>query len=207
MNFIIKTTPDEVNRARKWWQDLEVQWKMAYNEAVFLKGPVMEPPKDEEMMMLLIGADTLRFAGPLASNPNISTKLTNLSGLIPLYQLKYLSVSHTKITSLLPLMRFSQMEHLFVYNNELTSLDGIQNMLNLKDLYCQENKITSLKPLKLLTNLHTAYVSGNRLESLKGITKKHAKNLKKLYVLPNEDLPHKELIRIQNKVGILYSKG
>lgn len=81
MNIIIKTTPDELKRARKWWQDLELQWKMAYNEAVYGKGPVLEPPKDEEMMLLLIQVDTLRLADPLAINPNISTPLTNLEAL------------------------------------------------------------------------------------------------------------------------------
>lgn len=207
MNFIIKTTPDEVKRARKWWQDLEMQWKMAYNEAVFLKGPTIEPPKDEEMMMLLIGADTLRFAGPLASNPNISMKLTNLSGLIPLYQLKYLSISHTHISSLQELSRFSKMEHLFVYNNKLTSLNGVQNMLGLKEIYCQVNEITSLLPVKGLTNLHTLYISDNKITSFDGLTEKHSEKLRTFYALPNEDLPQKELIRLQNELGIMYKNG
>lgn len=42
MKFIIKTTSEELQRARKWWNDLEMLWKFAYNEAVFGKGTVVE---------------------------------------------------------------------------------------------------------------------------------------------------------------------
>ena len=207
MDFIIKTTPDELKRAQKWWNDLEMQWKFAYNEAVFGKGPVLEPPKDDELMILLIRADTLRFAGTFANHPNISVKLTNLSGLIPLYHLRYLSITHVQVSTLKPLVRHTQMEHLFVYNNELTSLEGVETMQNLKALYCQENKIESLEPVKNLLNLETLYVSRNKLTRLKGVTEKHADKLKMFHVTPNDDLPQKEIIRFQNEVGILCRKG
>ena len=64
MQFIIKSTPEEVLRARSWWNNLEVQWKFAFNEALFGKGPVLEPPSDDHMMFLLVGIDTIRMAGP-----------------------------------------------------------------------------------------------------------------------------------------------
>ena len=207
MRFIVKTTPEEVVRARKWWNDLEMQWKMAYNEAVFGKGPTIEPPKEDEMMMLVIGIDTLRFAGPLAPNPNITSPLTNLSGLIPLYQLTYLSVSHMRIRSLKELYRFTKMEHLFLYDNQLESIEGIEKMASLKNLYLQNNNINNLTAIKKLTHIHTLYVSGNKFQKISGLTKKHAKSLKKFYVMPNDDLPDSEVIRIQNKLGILCRTG
>ncbi len=207
MQIIVKTAPEELKRARKWWQDLELQWKFAYNEAVFGKGPTIEPPRDEELMLLLIRADTLRFAGPLAHNPNITTPLTNLSGLIPLYHLKYLSLTHMKVSGLTELRRHTQLEHLFVYNNQLTSLDGIEGMLNLKDLYFQNNQIQDLTPIARLTNLHTIYASGNKINKINGLSDKHGDNLRKFYILPNDDLPDREIIRTQNEVGIICRTG
>lgn len=207
MKFIIKTTPEEVLRAQKWWKDLEMQWKMAYNEAAYNKGPVLEPPTDEELMLLLIQVDTLRFAGPLAINPNVSTPLTNLSGLIPLYHLRYLSISNMHITSLKPLSRFTKIEHLFVYENRLTSLEGIENMRELKDLYAQDNEITDLSPIKKLTKLETLYLTKNKLTRINGLSKHHAAKMKKFYIIPNDHLPDKEIIRVQNKLGIICKTG
>lgn len=207
MQIIIKTAPEELKRAQQWWHDLEMQWKMAYNEAVFGKGPTLEPPKDDELMILLVRADTLRFAGPLAARPNMTTLLTNLSGLIPLYHLYYLSISHMKITSLKELSRHTRLEHLFVYDNQITSLDGIQGMGNLKELYVQNNKLTSLKPLKKLRNIEKLYVSGNDITSFDGITKKHAKKMRQFYGLPNDNIRDRDIIQFQNKIGIICRKG
>lgn len=207
MQFIIKTAPEELRRARKWWMDLEMQWKFAYNEAIFGKGPTIEPPKDDELMILLVRADTLRFAGPMAVQPNLSTKLTNLSGLIPLYHLFYLSLSDCDITSLEPLVRHTKIEHLFLYNNKIKSLKGIEGMTNLKDLYVQNNELTDIKAVKKLTKLETFYCSSNQLTSLKGMTKHHAANRIKFYVLPNEELMDKDIIKMENKLGIKCRKG
>jgi hypothetical protein len=207
MKFIIKTTPEELARARKWWNDLEMAWQFAYNEAVFGKGMVVEPPKDDELMLLLIRADTLRFAGPMAVRPNVTMPLTNLSGLIPLYHLKYLSITNMHFTSLRELQRHTQLEHLFIYENRLTSLEGIEKMKNLQELYAQGNQLTDLSPIKNLTNLTTLYVSNNRLTKINGLTEKHADKMKRFYVLPNDDLPDREIIRTQNTIGILCRKG
>lgn len=203
MQFIVKTTPEELLRARQWWKDLEMQWKLAYNEAVFGKGPSVEPPKDDELMILLIRADALRFAGPLAAHPNMTTTLTNLSGLIPLYHLTYLSISNMQITSLEPLQRFTRMKHLFVYENKLTSLRGIENMPGLEELYAQSNEIEDLLPITRLTNLKTLYVNRNKLKSGNGLTESHGNTMKNLFILPNDDMPQREVIRIQNEIGLI----
>lgn len=207
MQIIVKTAPEELKRARQWWQDLEMQWKFAYNEAVFGKGPSIEPPKDEELMILLIRADTLRFAGPMAQNPNITNPLTNLSGLIPLYHLRYLSLTHMKITGLRELTRHTQMEHLFVYDNQIKSLEGIEGMLNLKDLYLQNNEVEDLLPIARLTNLKTIYASNNHIKKINGLSEKHGDCLRKFYILPNDDLPDREIIRTQNEIGIICRTG
>jgi hypothetical protein len=207
MQFIVKTTPEELLRAKKWWRDLEAQWKMAYNEAVFGKGPTLEPPHDDALMVLLIQADTLRFAGPLAVNPNITTPLTNLSGLIPLYHLTYLSLTNMQITSIRELSRFTKMRHLFLYENRIQSLVGIEQMSELIDLYVQGNQLTELSPIKNLTNIHTLYVNNNKLTKINGLTKKHSSKLKRFFLQPNHDLPDSEIIRVQNELGIICRMG
>ncbi|MCB0634350.1 MAG: leucine-rich repeat domain-containing protein [Saprospiraceae bacterium] len=207
MQFIVKTTPEELQRARKWWKDLESQWKMAYNEAVFGVGPTLEPPHDDALMILLIQADTLRFAGPLAIKPNITTPLTNLSGLIPLYHLTYLSITNMHFTSVRELSRFTKMKHLFLYENRIESLTGIDQMVDLVDLYVQNNCITDLSPLRNLTNIQTLYVSKNKLQKINGLTEKHADKMKRFYVQPNDELPDREIIRTQNELGIICRMG
>jgi hypothetical protein len=207
MQIIVKTSPEELLRAKKWWNDLEMQWKMVYNETIFGNGPSLEPPKDDALMLLLIRVDTLRFAGPFAVNPNTSIKLTNLSGLTPLYHLKYLSISNMAIESLEELKNHVNIEHLFVYENRLKSLKGIEGMRNLKELYFQTNEVSDLHPLEKLHKLETVYANFNNITSLKGIKKKHAKSLRNLYVLPNDKLKDKEIIRVQNKLGILCKKA
>lgn len=207
MQIIVKTAPEELLRAKKWWKDLEAQWQMAYNETVFGKGPVFEVPHDDALMMLLIRADTLRFAGPFAQSPNMTTILTNLSGLIPLYHLHYLSISNMHLKDLKELKQHTKIEHLFVYENKLESLEGIENMKNLKDLYFQSNQISSLKPLKKLTNLETIYASNNKITDFNGITEKHGDKVRNFYGIPNDGIRDKDVIKFQNSIGIVCRKG
>lgn len=207
MQIIVKTAPEELLRAKKWWKDLEAQWQMAYNEAVFGKGPTFEPPHDDALMILLVRADTLRFAGPLAHAPNMQTILTNLSGLIPLYHLTYLSISNMRLKDLSELKNHINLRHLFVYENNLESLSGIENMVHLKDLYFQNNSIKSLRPLKRLTKLETIYANKNLISSFDGLTEKHGDNIRHFYGVPNENIRDREIIKFQNSMGIIVKKG
>ena len=193
----------DLKKAWIWWNALEVKWKMAFNEALLRKGPTLEPPKDEELMLLLIRSSAFRFAGPLAPAPNLSFELTNLSGLSELTHLTYLSFTHSNVHSLKEIANLNKLQSLFVYNNKLTSLSGIEGMKELTELYCLQNKIKSIKPVKGLTNLKTLYINYNEIESLEGITNAHSEKLRNFYVEPNERLPHKEIVRVQNEFGII----
>lgn len=207
MQFIVKTTPEELLRARNWWANLEVQWKFAYNEALFGKGPVLEPPNDDFLMMLLVGIDTMRFAGPFAPHPNMSMVLTNLSGLIPVYNLVTLSLTNMNVTSIAELTYFKKIENLFLYDNKITSLQGIENLSQLKNLYLQNNEISDLSILSNLKNLEVIYLSNNKIKSLKTFNPTKLKKLKKFHILPNDEMPDKEIIQFQNKYGIICRNG
>lgn len=207
MHIHVKKDPKELLQAKQWWGNLEMQWKMALNEAVFKKGATLEPPTDDELMVFLIMVDTLRFSGPGAQYPNMSFQLTNLSGLKGLLRLKFLSITNMKITSLKELAFHTNLQHLFVNNNNITSLVGIENMTQLVDLYIQNNEITSLKPIKKLTQLKTIYATENNLKSINGFTDAHADVIDKFYVIPNKELRDKDIIKFQNTYGIICHKG
>lgn len=198
---------EESKKSWAWWNALEGQWKMAFNEAAFGKGPTFETPKDEELVLLLTRANVLRFVGPLGINPSLSFQLTNLSGLEGLKHLMALTVNFCNLDSLEPLRAHYQLKALFVNNNKLTSLKGLENLLQLQGLYANVNEITSLKPLEKLTNLNTLYVNYNKLTSLAGIGAAHAQNLRQFYVQPNAGIPHTEFVKIQMNHGILCRKG
>jgi len=207
MHIHVQKDPQELLRAKQWWGNLEIQWKMAFNEAVFKKGPTLEPPTDDELMVFLIMVDTLRFAGPSAQYPNMSFQLTNLSGLKGLLRLKYLSITNMNLTSLKELSFHTNLQHLFVNNNKITSLSGIENMTQLVDLYIQSNEITDLTPIKKLTQLKTVYATDNKLKTINGFTDEHADVIEKFHVIPNKELRDKEIIKFQNTYGIICHKG
>ncbi len=197
----------EAKKGTAWWRNTSMEWKMAFNEAVFGKGPTIEPPKEEELILLLTRATALRFAGPTAHAPNLSQIPGDLSAIGGLEHLTYLSFTDSKVTSLREIRGLIQLTNLFVYNNQLTSLEGIERMKGLVELACHNNQITSLKPVQHLTNLQTLCVNNNQLESLEAITLEHENNLRDFRVMPNEQLRHREIIRVQNDFGILCRKG
>lgn len=197
----------ESKKAWAWWNALEVQWKMAFNEAVFGKGPIIAPPKDEELVLLLNRANVLRFVGPMGYNPSLSFQLTNLSAIEGLKHLEAVTVNFCKLDNLKPLRTHYKLRSLFINNNHLTSLKGIENLVQLKGLYANVNEITSLKPLEKLTHLETLYVNHNKLTSLDGIRDEHADRLRNFYVEPNDGIPNKELVKMQMNIGILCRRG
>lgn len=197
----------ESKKAWAWWNALEGQWKMAFNEAAFGKGPIIAPPKDEELVILLTRANVLRFVGSAGNNPSLSFQLTNLSGLEGLKHLISVTVSFCKLDNLESLRTHYRLKSLFVNNNKLKSLQGIENLAQLQELYANVNEITSLKPLEKLTNLNTLYVNYNKLTQLDGIGETHAQNLRHFYVEPNEGIRHTEFVKMQMNYGILCRKG
>ncbi|MEO0338720.1 MAG: leucine-rich repeat domain-containing protein [Bacteroidota bacterium] len=203
VNVTLHVTADEVVAARNWWDQLEGPWKMVFNEALFNLGPILAMPPDELLLFLKKQITVLRFAGVGALNPNTSVNLTNISGLVGLEHITYLSMSNFTIPSIKALEHHTQLEHLYFYHNQLESLQGIEKMHDLKDLYVHDNRLKDILPIKQLTNLKTAYIAGNELQSLEGITPIHAKALRQFYVYPNDDLPDSEVIRVQNQIGIM----
>lgn len=181
-----------------WWAGLEEQWKEAFGITFF------HHPNQPTVLELeqLFASTVLRFAGPRAPYPNMQYELTNLSGLSGLQNLEILVVSHHQIKELSVLQPMVKLKSLFLFNNEIESLAGIEALFKLEQLYVQYNKIDSIQPLAALTGLKEVYVNNNIISSLEGLTEEHSDQLTSFYCQPNENLKQKEIIRVENQLGI-----
>ena len=181
-----------------WWNQLESQWKNAFGLAVFRHLNVPSAAELEELYL----SSVLRLAGPMAPYPNMSFELTNLSGISRLHNLEILVVAHQKIKRNEILQSLKALKSLFLFNNEIESLKGIEELKYLEQLYVQYNKIDTIGPVKQLTGLKEMYINNNLLTSLDGLTERHSENLHVFFCKPNDRLAQKEIIHVENRLGI-----
>jgi Leucine-rich repeat (LRR) protein len=143
-----KNLNDPLKR-RRWWLELESQWKSAFQTTVFGHN---DTPNDEDLERLC-AINTIRMAGPTAPYSNMSFELTNLSGISDLTNLEILIVTHHHIQDLKVLTTLVKLSKLFVFNNQISSLEGIENLTLLDQFFGQCNQITNISALKNLINL------------------------------------------------------
>ncbi len=181
-----------------WWENLEIQWKNAFNTVFFHHEGTPSVAEIEQLQQSTV----LRLAGPRAPYPNMTFELTNLSGLADLPNLEILVVTHHQIKDISVLEQMKKLKSLFLFNNEIEDLNGIEDLVHLEQLYLQFNKIDSIKQVKQLINLKELYVNNNLLASLEGLTDDHSENLTMFFCKPNDGLKQKELIYAENQLGI-----
>jgi hypothetical protein len=206
MSELPSLSAPQLAKWQKWWNELSDAWKIAFNEAVYNKGPIPDMPTKEEMAHL-VTSPALRFAGPSAPYPNMTKELTDLSGLAELKKVEILVVTFQKVRSVRELRNLTQLKSLFLHDNQIASLQGVENLKNLEKLYVQNNAINSLKWVRPLHHLDELYCFDNKLTSLEGITSDHAKALKRFVCLPNDELPDKDIIHVEQKIGIRCQRG
>lgn len=158
-------------------------------------------PSPEELVQLN-QTSVLRFSGPAAPYPNMAFELSELSGIAALHNLELLVATHHQISNIEALSSLKKMKHLFLFNNRIQSLKGIESLTALEQLYVQFNRIESLQPIEALSNLQEVYIHNNNLSSLEGLTEEHSEKLVKFFCMPGNNLPQKELIRVENNLGI-----
>ncbi|MEO8852698.1 MAG: leucine-rich repeat domain-containing protein [Ginsengibacter sp.] len=181
-----------------WWFQLGEDWKLSF-ETVFFHHP--NEPTAEELDQLY-QTTVLRFTGPQAPYPNMAFELSDLSGIAQLDNLEVLVATHHQFHNIESLSSLKKMKNLFLFNNRIESLKGIESLTSLEQLYVQFNKIESLKPIERLVNLKEVYVHNNNLSTLDGLTEEHSEKLTKFFCIPGNSLPQKELIRVENNLGI-----
>ncbi len=190
---------DDTVHRRQWWDSLEPQWQKAFRESSQYGD---DPDSADDQFKSILKTEVLRLAGPHAAYPDLSFELTNLSGLRRLFHLKILVLIDHQICDLTGLSQLTALTSLFVYNNALQSLHGIETLAMLETLYVQNNQISSLEPLEKLFKLREVNVSSNELTSLEGLAEHHADTFRNFVCLPNEKLPQREIIRVENHLGI-----
>ncbi len=197
---------DTAEKRKDWWENLEDQWKKAFNAAFLQKKETKDLPTDEELLDLF-ESPTFRAVGPRGMYPNITFELSNLSGIKHLTNLKYLFVTHGSLVNLNGIEHLSMVESLYVNSNKLTSVKPIYYLKKIKNLYINANQVNSIIPAKYLKNLTSFYCNYNKLVNLHGIIPDHKKTLKEFYCLPNEQLKLTEIKRIEEGLNIKCSKA
>ena len=185
----------------EWWEQLEEQWKIAFNQAFWKKADLLAQPTNDELKDLRT-TPTLRIVGPGAPFSNCSIQLTNLKGLTALTQIEMLFLTDHNIRSIESLKKMSKLNTLFIHNNPLKSIDGIQGLKQLKELFIQNTQIESLAPIHSLSSLQTLNCAATQINKLV-----IPPNLKTLMCIPNENLPDREIIRVENRLGIRCRQG
>ncbi len=186
---------------REWWEELETQWKKAFNECFFNKGPVDHLPEEKELRELY-ETTVLRIVGPGAPHPNCSLQLTNLNGVQKLDNLEILVITHHQIRDVLPLKKLSQLKSVFLNNNNIRILEGMEKLREMTELYVQDTMVQSLDPISSLKKLRKLYCQATQIKQLNLPPK-----LKELYCLPNENIFDREIMRVEKEYGIRCRKG
>jgi len=189
-----------------WWNNLEEQWKKAFNAALWQKGEITDIPTEEEFTNLFT-TPTFRAVGPRGMYGNITFELTNLSGLQQLTNLETLVISHNALTNLVGIEHLSKLSSLFVNANKITDLSAVYYLPQLSKLYCNVNQLATILPVKNLTNLEVLYCNYNQLINFHGITTAHTEKLKEFFCFPNEKVETKEIKRLEEGLNIKCKKG
>jgi hypothetical protein len=184
-----------------WWQGLEPQWQKAINQVMLQKGEITDTP-DEAGFDAIFEHKFLRFAGPKAPYPNLSFELTNLSGLAAFAEAEMISVTYHQIETIKDISQLQQLKSIFLDNNCLTSMEGVEGLTALEELYLNSNQIESIKPIEALPQIKVFYCANNKLTSLDGLTEEHGDHLRFFVCLPNEGIKQREIIRVENTLGI-----
>ena len=186
---------------RNWWKTLPDHWRQVFLQAFFQR--MQDDIVSDSDLENLCSTPVLRIVGPEGMHSNYSGTLTDLSGLSQLTTVQYLFVIHCDLESLDGIERMTEMRSLYLHNNKLQDIHQIGKMASLQEIFVADNEIKSISPVKNCRMLHTLSCERNRLQNLDGIKPFHEKHLRTLKCRPNEFLPQREILRVQNEIGII----
>jgi Leucine-rich repeat (LRR) protein len=195
----------QLAKASFWWSTLTDAWKQAFNEVAFQRSTTEDLP--EEMLLRVYQAPNHRFSGPTAPYPNMSTELSDLSGLVGLPNATVVVVTFHQLTHIREVAGMHQLRSLFIYNNQITSLEGIEGLTDLEELYFQSNRITTLEPLTNLVRLKALYCPDNLIADLNGLGVQHADTLENFICQPNPNLKQTTVVAFEHATHIRCKKG
>ncbi|HEX2926166.1 MAG TPA: leucine-rich repeat domain-containing protein [Ruminiclostridium sp.] len=91
-----------------------------------------------------------------------STKLTGVSALSPLKNLRVLYLKNNSIKDISPLRALTKLEILWLDGNKVSNISCVAGMTQLAELYIRNNSITDYSPVAKLQKLNTLYIKGNK---------------------------------------------
>ncbi|AEY67763.1 leucine-rich repeat domain-containing protein [Clostridium sp. BNL1100] len=92
-----------------------------------------------------------------------NTKLTSVSSLVSLKNLRVLYLYKNSIKDISPLKGLTKLEVLSINGNKVSNISALAGLTNLTELYIRENIITDYSPVAKLKNLNILYLKGNKL--------------------------------------------
>lgn len=149
---IVEATRTELEN---WWDNLEEQWKYAFNQTVLTRGEVLAIPDEDQLRGLfkrkkidIVGSGILFFG-----LNQLSFKLTNLSGLKELSQIEELNISGHDLADLHGIEHFEQLDFLNCTSNQITTMEHIKDITTLKTLIIQDNNLFDLQGIENMSQL------------------------------------------------------
>ncbi len=91
-----------------------------------------------------------------------NTKLTSVSALASLKNLRVLYLYKNSIKDISPLKGLTKLEVLSINTNKVSNISTLSGLTYLTELYIRENTITDYTPVAKLKNLNILYLKGNK---------------------------------------------
>ena len=88
-------------------------------------------------------------------------KMTDMSRISELGNIKILSLQDNDISKIEGLENMTNLEELNLSDNEITSIEGLENLTKLEILNLQNNQITDILPVSVNSSLMELYLKGN----------------------------------------------
>jgi len=148
--FISKTTNEIID----WWNSLEINWKLFFNEKIFKIGAIIDIP-DLDGLERLLSLSYINCSKHSSYVKETKTRydINNLNGIKEIQSISTLDCSFNNITKLDPISGHKNLVKLIYNNNKIQTLESISLLSNLTHLECNNNNFTSLKGIENLYSL------------------------------------------------------
>lgn len=107
-------------------------------------------------------AAALKYCKDLVYLDLTNNRVTDLSFLSGLTNLRVLMLGNNKVADLAPVASLTNLEYLEIYINAVTDLSPLSGLANLAYLNCCRNAFTDVTPLMAMTQLKMLWIANNR---------------------------------------------
>jgi len=173
-----QSIPKTINEKIDWWNSLEINWKLFFNEKIFGIGAITDMP-DMDGIERLLSLTYVNCSKHYSYVKETKTRydLNNLTGIKEITSINTLDCSSNNITKLDPISGHKNLIKLICNNNKIPSLESISLLSNLTHLECNNNNLTSLKGLETLSSLEYLKIDVRFKDSQRDLDRIYSLNL------------------------------